>query len=377
MSGHTSGNTKVKSTRNNILDLLRGHFLLAILITHFYKFPSPYIFYFGRGEMWVSSAPGFVFISGLVIGMISKRRIGNEGIKSAIKKIFNRGFKLYIVSCALTIGYTLVALKIGSWQYLNYGLLNASVPEIVLKTLIFQYSYGWADLLLYYSVMLMFVSPIVLYLVYKGMWKLLLGGSFLLWLAVYLYPGTTKFTGSYIPVESWQFLFVTAMLCGYYKDKIAPAYRKYFFNNKKRFFRLIYFAGIILTIGLSIADRFYDLFDGKTEVFLDTILIKRELGPGLLFMFFYWFTALYYIFQKFELLIAKWLGWLFIPFGKNSLLTYTVQSVYLFIQFYLPLPNSYWWNTLTTTVLIMLVWLTVKIILQFQKSQTHSSFLPK
>ncbi len=368
--------TAIPLKRNNTLDLLRGHFLVAILIAHFYKFPSPYIYYFGRGEMWVSSAPGFVFISGLVIGMISKKRIQKDGLKQATIKIFKRGFKLYVISVFLTVGYTVAALEIGRWQDLNYGILQAGYFEILWKSLLLQYSYGWADLLLYYSVMLMFVAPVVLFFLNKGWWKILLAFSTLLWLGLYFYPGRTQLTGSYIPVESWQFLFVVAMMCGYYKDKIAPIYRKYFYGEKSGRFLFVFFTGIAITVGLSIGDRFYNSFRGEFGAFLDQILIKRELGPGLVFMFFYWFSALYYLFQRFERPITKWLGWLYLPFGKNSLLTYTVQSVFLFVQFYLPLQISYWWNTLSTTVLILVVWVSVIAILQFEAWRKKRAFLP-
>jgi hypothetical protein len=353
----------LKSKRINTLDLLRGHFLLAILITHYYKFPSPYIYYFGRGELWVSSAPGFVFISGLVIGMISRRRMINDGLSSAVEKIFKRGFKLYLISALLTVAYTMIGLHIGKWQHLNYGLLNASFGEILLKTLLFQYSYGWADLLLYYSVMLMFVAPLVLWFISKGWWKVLLVLSSLLWLGVYFYPGDQKLTGSYIPVESWQFLFVVAMLTGYYKDQISPLYRKLFYGEKSKSFLVVFFALTFITLVISIADRFYGVFDSGLGPFFDKVFYKRELGPGLVFMFFFWFSGLYYIFQRFEALITRFLGWLYLPFGRNSLLTYTVQSIFLFVQFYLPLWGSYWWNAFTTTVLVLLVWVAVKALL--------------
>lgn len=367
MNSHQQAVVPAKSKRNNTLDLLRGHFLLAILITHYYKFPSPYVYYFGRGELWVSSAPGFVFISGLVIGMISKKRMLNEGLNSAISKIFKRGFKLYVISTFLTVAYTMLGLYIGKWQYLNYGIMKAGFAEVLIKTLTLQYSYGWADLLLYYSIMLMFVVPAVLCFIHKGWWKILLAFSTLLWLGVYFYPGDQKLTGSYIPVESWQFLFVVAMLCGYYKDKIGEIYRKFFYGKNAKNFLIPFFILTFVTLGISIADRFYGVFDNNLAPFFDKIFYKRELGPGLVAMFFFWFTGLYYIFQRFEPLITKYMGWLYLPFGKNSLLTYTVQSVFLFVQFYLPLWGSYWWNTFTTTVLILLVWVTVIALLRIQK----------
>ena len=51
--------------RNSKLDLLRGHYLLAILIDHFsyYTGTSFFVLYNGNGKLWVSAAEGFVFFT--------------------------------------------------------------------------------------------------------------------------------------------------------------------------------------------------------------------------------------------------------------------------------------------------------------------------
>ena len=348
--------------RNSILDLMRGYFLTAILVSHFYKFPSPFTLLNGRGELWVSAAPGFVFISGLLVGMVYKRKIQTLGYKAGITQLIKRGLKLHAFNIFFTVSYSMLGVYIGKWQYLNKGLLHQDFFSAFTKALTFQYSYGWADLLIYYSIMLLFVSPLVITLFHKGIVKPIIAMSFVIWLAMFILPGTQAFTGSYLPVESWQFLFVLGLTAGYFKEYFAGLYRKYFHSgsNRNAYILMALFA---VTLTLSVADRFYSVFGGDTKRLLDIWFKKSDLAPGLLVTFFIWFTSMYYVFGKFQGLIAKYLGWLFYPYGKNSLLTYSVQSIFLFIQFYMVFKNTVFLNTVYNIVMILVVLVTVKGVL--------------
>jgi hypothetical protein len=59
-----------KSKRILSLDLLRGFFLIVIMIDHVELYPNGWDFLTGKGRLWVSAAEGFFFMSGLLIGMI-------------------------------------------------------------------------------------------------------------------------------------------------------------------------------------------------------------------------------------------------------------------------------------------------------------------
>jgi hypothetical protein len=353
---------QISSQRNSVLDLMRGYFLTAILISHFYKFPSPFILLNGRGELWVSAAPGFVFISGLLVGLVYKRKIQALGYKGGIIQLIKRGLKLHAFNIFFTVSYSMLGVYIGRWQYLNKGLLYQDFFSAFTKALTFQYSYGWADLLIYYSIMLLFISPLVITLFHRGIVKPVIAVSFMIWLAMFILPGTQAFTGSYLPVESWQFLFVLGLTGGYFKEYFASLYRKYFHSGNKRnaYILILLF---VTTLALSVADRFYSVFGGETKRFLDIWFKKSDLAPGLLLTFFIWFTSLYYVFQKFQNLISRYLGWLFYPYGKNSLLTYSVQSVFLFIQYYMVFKNTVFLNTVYNFVMILVVLVTVKCVL--------------
>ncbi len=56
--------------RIRAFDILRGYFLIVILINHIELYPSFFDFFTGRGRLLVSAAEGFFFMSGLLVGMV-------------------------------------------------------------------------------------------------------------------------------------------------------------------------------------------------------------------------------------------------------------------------------------------------------------------
>ena len=84
------------------LDILRGYFILIIASVHLHYYPSLFGSFDGRGQLWVSEAEGFFFISGLLIGIIRKRDIIKRGLAAAAFKILHRGWKLYLTAAVLS-----------------------------------------------------------------------------------------------------------------------------------------------------------------------------------------------------------------------------------------------------------------------------------
>ena len=83
------------------LDLLRGWFLIVILVNHLFYFPSGYDLISGRGMLLVSAAEGFFIISGLLIGIIRGGRVSNVPFLGIWKKLWKRGIILYAWSVSL------------------------------------------------------------------------------------------------------------------------------------------------------------------------------------------------------------------------------------------------------------------------------------
>lgn len=358
---------KIKTSRNEVLDFLRGHYLVAILIDHFNRFPSIFEFYNGRGNLWVSAAEGFIFISGLILGTLNLPRFEKVGFWGVAKKIWKRTLELYIVSTLSTILYTLIGLWVGEYPYLGQGIKYKEFPEMFLKAVTLQYSYGWIDILTLYVVLLIF-APIVLYIFYKNLGWVFMIFSFSIWLFAFSIPGLQRISASYFPELSWQFLFFLAMFIAKFQAYFKQMYRKIFISNGI-LPKIALFAIFISTLILSYLDTKFQKFPAEYNFWVDYIFQKLELGPGRLVMFFVWFLTSYVLIQTFFPILKKYLGFLYLTFGKNSLLTYVVQSGLLFGCFYLDpfFERTEILNNLLTVLLILVNWIIVVAFLWYNQ----------
>lgn len=59
-----------KTVRIEALDILRGLFLVVILINHIALFPNIFMLFTGKSELWFSAAEGFMTVSGVLVGYI-------------------------------------------------------------------------------------------------------------------------------------------------------------------------------------------------------------------------------------------------------------------------------------------------------------------
>ena len=89
------------------LDLLRGYFVLAMVVDHV-RGPSPLWLLTGGNRFYVSAAEGFILTSGLVAGLVYHRMIERDGMGPSLRKVFNRAATLYL----LTVGLTLLFVPI-------------------------------------------------------------------------------------------------------------------------------------------------------------------------------------------------------------------------------------------------------------------------
>ena len=372
MQSGLSGKVSLKS-RNKVLDLLRGHYLLAILIDHFNRFPSIYELYNAKGNLWVSAATGFVFMSGYLIGLVSLSKLQRHGFTFASKSLLRRGLKLYFVSVALTLVYSNIGLALGSWPDIGVGIKYTNFLDQLLQALLFNYTYGWADLLIFYSILIL-ISPLILWFLHKECWKSVLLVSFSLWLYGIITPGVQRVSASYFSLISWQFLFVLGMLVAYHRGFVSALYRRMFVEQSSLLAKLV-LAGVFFgSVVLSYLDVYRGVFAGTPKQIISVLFEKVELGPGRLLLFFIWFVFFYTLFLYLERPLSKYFGWLFLTFGENSLLTYVVQSAVLFASFYISVPYTSLNNFVYTTAAILVTVVLVKLSLLVGKSLRFGRF---
>lgn len=360
-----------KDIRERILalDLLRGYFLLVIIVDHLFRFPSLFEALTGRGQLWVSAAEGFFIISGLLVGYIYKEKIITSP-RLVLSKIWRRAGKLYLLSIGLTLLFTVwgwvlnsVDVKLGIWPLgFNPGLM-------IIKTLTLQYVYGWADFLPFYAVFLFF-APLCLWLLARRNFLAVVLLSFVIWVV--------RGNNFYL---AWQILFVGGMMGGFYYDKIEGFLGK-LSEKTKRILTVTLFATTVTTILISTFFVFgvWTIFRASwvnelPVALLSALAVARDayfplqtawfdkisLPPIRLILAALWFIAALVLVRRQEKFLARLFGGVLLLFGKNSLLVYVAHGFLLFPSFlYLPVNTGFLENTLIDLAMIGVVYVVVR-----------------
>lgn len=356
---------RVAKERILTLDLLRGYFLLVIIIDHLFRFPSLFELVTGRGQLWVSAAEGFFIISGLLVGYIYKTKIISNP-REVFTKIWKRAGKLYLLSIGLTVLFTVwgwilnsPGVKLGIWP------LGESLGQMVFKTVTLQYVYGWADFLPFYAVFMLF-APLCLWLIAKKNVLAVLVLSGIVW----VYRGNNFYL-------AWQTLFVGGIVVGFYFSRLDD-----FFTNlrvaTKKLLTVTLFGSFLITLMISVFFVFgiWTVFRASWVTFLPEAVInfltaakdfyypiqtpwfdKVTLPPIRLFLSGLWFTSLLVLFRRHERFLANLLGGLLLKFGQNSLLVYVVHGFLLFPSFiFLPGNTGFFGNTIIDAGIIGVVY---------------------
>lgn len=318
--------------RIRALDLMRGYFLIVILLDHLAYFPSGLDVLTGRGILYASSAEGFFLISGIVLGMVRGRKLVNEPIIVPIKKLLTRSGQLYLTSVILTLLFTIIG-----WLFfmqnpnLKYGIEDPSTPlwQVVWNAITLQYTYGWADFLRYYA-LFMAGTPIVLWLVRKRKWYIAAFASLAIWWSFRFTPEEQQ--ELFAPL-AWQLVFVSGFIIGYYWPVIQNFWRK-LPTWLRTTCGVALFSAFITTAALSawivfgsylgaqpqgdISGEIWKYFD-KTSLPIPRLLLGTI-----------WFWGLFWIVRRFEAKLTRALGRLLLPLGTNSLYVYTIEAFFVF-----------------------------------------------
>ncbi len=358
---------KGKTKRILAFDLMRGFFLLVIMVDHIELYPNGLDVFTGKGRLWVSAAEGFFFMSGLLIGMIYRRRLA-LGMKYIFTKMWKRAAELYIAGVGLTLFYL-------SWvEFSHHSPIKDTLPNplpwhhFIEQAFLMRFTYGWADFLVRFAI-LMLVAPFVFYVIAKGKWWLALIGI----VGVWIYRGQS-FT------LAWQLIFNLGILIGYYWNRIEAGYSSLKPSIQRRI-KLGYVSAAAATFIISYSSVFilsllfhlwgygilphslqhvaYDWGNYNHDIWL--YADKWTMGPIRVLLFFVWFPVLFWLVRKFEVQISRYSRGVLVLLGQNSLLVYIIHSfiVFIFKMYVIPAHTTVLQNFLiTTSGLIILVFLT-------------------
>lgn len=274
-----------RTSRLLILDGLRGMMLVVIAVNHYggplsdYRLDEPLGF--------VSAAEGFIFLAGLMLGLLYLRKLADDP-RALTLKLLGRAFKIY--SYHLGVVLTLLgvaglvpfyAAQWGTWLG-DY----ASTPWLSLgATLTLLYRPEYLDILPLYATFFCF-APLVLWAFARGHAWPTLGVSVLLYLLAplgladlywNLLPSAAHLDRGYFNPFSWQLLFVLGIYLGgrWRQGTLALPFRRR------------YVLGAALFVALALLGRELQRFDLLGDFYLVKVLFTRTyLSPLRLLNFF-------------------------------------------------------------------------------------------
>lgn len=210
---------------------MRGYFLVFMLINHLVFVGGYWMVEVNHRQFaFVEDAQGFVFLSGLLIGMVYARKMMKYGYETGRQLIHNRAFELYRYAMGTVMAVLIVQMFLPDAYRLWYNWLgNTNFDEPLrlgaIATFLFQPTF--MDILPQYIVYMIFAPPLV-WLCLKGKWAHVLAGSLIVWMAAQLglqrfvtEPLNTLVIGSddqgiraSFNMLGWQIVFFSAMVIG-------------------------------------------------------------------------------------------------------------------------------------------------------------------
>lgn len=352
--------TNKKSSRIITLDLMRGYFMISIILNHLQWYPSGLDWVSMRGSLFVSAAEGFFLLSGIVLGMVRGKKLIDKPFKVPALLLLERGIVLYIASIVLTFLFMVIG-----WTFFidNPGLkpgirpIDQPLGEVLLGITNLTYIYGWADFLRLYAVFLI-ISPLALWLIRQGKWYILMTISALFWLLFPYVNSISSYSPELLMLLSWQIIFFGGLVIGFYWRQIMQWWKnlpdhlaKFTLNSVLVIACVTLVANIVLEFGqtylpLEVTNWYYSI---------QPYFSKEELPIVRLILFSLWFVLGFQIFKHFESLFVKFLGWILIPFGQNSLYVYILHAFLIFFAHTLIAPASNQTNWMVSGVLSLVI----------------------
>lgn len=370
------------------LDFLRGLIMIVVITVHmeYYSFFS--LFVWGRIGL-ISSAEGFVALSGIVLGIVYRKRIKRDGFKRSALNLWKRSFQLYRANIFVILSIALLGLlpfvdifQVTHWvpiteQDKAFALYPpAATPwfEIVIQALLLRIGPHQFQIIGLY-VGLIAVAPFILYcLDRKKTIGLIIASCIIFWVGQKYHFRVTgaRFEWGF-PTLIWQLLFIVGMATGYHGEKVLGYITER--KNKALIIFSIYLSLAFLMLALNNPNAvFWPLRD--LAVLDDAVyhkiymgwFQKSTLGLGRIFNNMTLFIVFYYMLSHYWLPINKMLGWLLIPLGQASLYVFILHVYFIILFNNTPLGSyhNFWINTAIHTTTILLIWAMVKRQFLFQ-----------
>src|SRR5437867_518709 len=304
--------------RDRRLDLLRGYCVFAMTVDHL-DAPTWLYVLTGGNRFFVSAAEGFLFISGLVMGVVYRPIVERFGLRAAAAKALRRSLLLYLVTIGATLGFMWLSSRLGlPWS------VGVDVLEAVPRVLAMRRTFYLTDVLLLYT-FLIALAPAAFYLLRRGQTWLLLGVTWGIWAAHQIRPIDMPWPseeGAFYYIAAWQVLFFTGLAMGWHRGALA-----------RRFGGIVAWpplagSAIGLLIFLAVwrwgslwLGRYYP--DGAAV--LTEAFAKWNLPPARILAIACVFTFFFLVAHFFWVPVRATLGRVLLPLGQSALAAYVLQ----------------------------------------------------
>lgn len=357
-----------KARRIFELDLIRGFFIIVIILDHMQRWPSPFLYITGEGRLWVTAAEGFFIISGLLIGYLRAYKEAHKPLLPIAKKLWKRAGMLWIWSVVITfIVVSLTVLLPGDGSLMPKLPASdqvTSLPVYTWNVISQQYASDWIYFLRMYAVVLA-LTPGFLWLLRKGHWLVAAG------IMAVAYGSTIAFDLQEATMQ-WQLLFFGAAFIGWKFEAILAWFAH---RPKLRYSFLVALMSVTLaTMTLS----FFFVHGWKVvempQGFISReqyILVRSVIDPLFsnnpmtiwrILLAFIWFGGVLSLFHIVKRPLQAAFGWLLMEFGQYSLTAYCLQALLLgFAVTFIPISDSQLTNFVVSCLLLLGFWGLMKL----------------
>jgi len=210
----------IRSARDPRYDTLRGLFLICMTVNHL---PTELRWVTDQSLGFFTAAEGFVFLSGLMAGMVYTRKLRAGGPASLWDAVLGRTKTIYAWHVASFVG-ALACVVLAEYAC---GYCSPTAPRLFFEHPLaalglgaaLLYQPGLLDLLPMYCVFVLFL-PVVIRGIESGRRWLVLSASVFLWLVAQWAPAAGSLrtypinTGSF-SLLAWQLIFVAGVAIGH------------------------------------------------------------------------------------------------------------------------------------------------------------------
>ena len=302
------------------IDLLRGFCVFVMIVDHVGGESSWLYVLTGGNRFIVSAAEGFLLLSGFSMGMVHHVVIHRHGVRAMIGKVLGRAWLLYTVTVVLTIAFAAVSNALGD-PYAELQTPAKGRIDFAVSVITFHRTYSLTDILVLYTLLLLMAGPL-LWLIARGYTGAVLAASVTTWFIAQLWPERIprawQITDGGFPFSAWQLMFVTGLVLGYHRNRIAAYLRPRPL--------LAFGAGCVLVlVAVQLITKAVIAPDASAIDVHELLFDKNDARIGrfiaLLAAASFFYAATTVVWAP----LRRVTGWLLLPMGRRALFAYGVQ----------------------------------------------------